>query len=131
MSSLLILLFCFSVFFVFVLYYEGKDIFVSIMHYFSSAVYSTALVSEFGSVIETVNDNEPLPVYSRDVTASPACFRLPDSSERSVSSLSLHTEQDMLSTTWEPANDACLGERVEQDRAFWVEFSLSFLNTQM
>ena len=74
--------------------------------------YSTALVSEFGSIIEMVNDSEPLPVYSRDVTASPACFQLPDSSERSVSSLSLHTEQDMLSTAGEPVSDACLGERV-------------------
>ena len=69
-------------------------------------------MSEFGSIIEAVNDNEPLPMYSRDVTASPACFRLRDSSERSVSSLSLLSDQFTLSAG-EPSIDndgCCLGK---------------------
>lgn len=50
-----------------------------------------ALVSEFGSVIDAMEDMEPLPVIDKDALLSPASIRHQISSGLSASSLSLQT----------------------------------------
>ena len=76
-------------------------VYVCMCNSLSHCTTSVALVSELTTIIEVVSDNEPLPLFTRDMSASPLCFRHQLSPELSCGSQSIHsscTERESSST---------------------------------